>query len=414
MAMTVAPQWAARHVGLRGRSLLSRDRVLRYNRGVMRDLSDFSSNSSGMEHRTFDLVLAIALRLGVVVLLGSWCFAILRPFLIPVVWAVIIASAGAPLRDTLRARLHLNRLWSAVVFVVLLCSVLLVPAVMLSGALFESVRSTATRLQSGELHIPPPPAWLQQWPAIHRAISPWWAKAATDFAGFVQTIRPQLQDLGEWLLRLVAGTGLALLQFCLAIVVSGIVLYHDRAMVSSARQLAARLGGERGVALVQVAGSTVRSVTRGVLGVALLQAALAGVGFVVVGLPGAGVWALVAFVLAIVQVGVLPVIVPAVAYVFVKQSTAVAVAFLVWSVLVGGLDNVLKPILLGRGVQVPLLVVFMGTIGGLMAWGMIGLFVGSVGLVVGYQVFVAWLRLDAPASEFAEDSNLDTELTQRS
>jgi predicted PurR-regulated permease PerM len=136
---------------------------------------------------------------------------------------------------------------------------------------------------------------------------------------------------------------------------------------------------------------TIRSVARGILGVAFLQSILAGLGFLAVGVPGAGLWALLCLLLAVVQIGIFPVVIPAVIYVFYTADTSTAVLFLVWGVLVSALDNVLKPMLLGRGVNVPMAVIFVGAIGGFLASGIVGLFIGSVILVLGYQLFMAWL-----------------------
>ena len=137
--------------------------------------------------------------------------------------------------------------------------------------------------------------------------------------------------------------------------------------------------------------ATIRSVARGILGVALIQSLLAGLGFLVIGVPAAGLWALLCLLLAVVQIGILPVLIPVLVYVFSTADTLPAVMFLLWSIFVGGLDNVLKPILLGRGVNVPMAVIFVGAIGGFLLSGIIGLFVGSVILVLGYQVFLVWL-----------------------
>ena len=145
-------------------------------------------------------------------------------------------------------------------------------------------------------------------------------------------------------------------------------------------------------------GATIRSVTTGILGVAFIQSVLAGLGFLAVGLPGAGLWAVVFLIAAVLQVGML-VLIPAVVYVFAVSSMTKAVIFLVWCAIVGLMDNVLKPILLGRGVAVPIVVVFLGAIGGFVALGIIGLFVGAIVLSVGYKLFLAWINEGSPANQ---------------
>jgi predicted PurR-regulated permease PerM len=185
-----------------------------------------------------------------------------------------------------------------------------------------------------------------------------------------------------------------------AIVIAGVLLAHAEAGTRIAYAIATRFAGERGADFAGLAEATVRSVTRGILGVSIIQSLLAGVGFMVMGIPGAGLWALLCLLLSVVQIGILPITVPIVIYVFSTADTVSAVIFLVWSIFVGTIDNILKPILLGRGVQVPMAVIFIGAIGGFISEGIIGLFVGSVVLVLGYKLFLAWL--DAPPDAQAQ------------
>jgi predicted PurR-regulated permease PerM len=181
------------------------------------------------------------------------------------------------------------------------------------------------------------------------------------------------------------------LQFIFAVAIAGVLLARAEAGKGAAEAVALRLAGERGRDFAALAEATVRSVTRGILGVALIQASLAGLGFLAVGVPAAGLWALIALLLSVVQVGVFPVVIPVLIYVFFTADTLTAVLFLIWSIFVGSIDNVLKPILLGRGVAVPMAVIFVGAIGGFLSSGIIGLFVGPVVLVLSYKLFLAWL-----------------------
>ena len=182
-----------------------------------------------------------------------------------------------------------------------------------------------------------------------------------------------------------------MLQLLLSIVVSGVLLANAQAAYKMTRSLANRLFGEKGPEFQELVGSTIRSVTFGIIGVAIIQSAFAAVGFLVVGLPAVGLWAVIFLIAAVLQVGGL-ILVPAVIYVFATASTTKAVIFLVWCIIVGLMDNVLKPLLLGRGVAVPIAVVFLGAIGGFVAMGIIGLFVGAIVLSVGYKLFLAWLE----------------------
>jgi predicted PurR-regulated permease PerM len=186
-------------------------------------------------------------------------------------------------------------------------------------------------------------------------------------------------------------------QFFVSIVVAGFLLASSSQATNVSRKLAIHLFGDKGSQFEALAEATIRSVTTGILGVALIQTLFAGVGFAVVGLSGAGLWALLFLIAAVLQVGAL-VLIPAVIYVFATMGTAKAIAFLIWCIVVALMDNVLKPLLLGRGVPVPILVIFLGSIGGFMAMGIIGLFVGAIVLSVGYTLFLAWLDEDIPSA----------------
>jgi predicted PurR-regulated permease PerM len=194
-----------------------------------------------------------------------------------------------------------------------------------------------------------------------------------------------------------------MVQFVVAVVISGVLLAHAAAGERISTLIASRLADERGLEFERLMITTVRSVTRGIIGVALVQSILAGLGFLAAGVPGAGLWALLCLILGIVQIGVFPILVPAAIYVVAtSDSTLVTVLFLGWSIAVGLLDNILKPLLLGRGVDVPVVVIFIGAIGGFMTSGLVGLFIGSVILVLGYRLFLVWL--DEAASPASDDA----------
>jgi len=208
-----------------------------------------------------------------------------------------------------------------------------------------------------------------------------------------------LKAFGKWLLSGAAGVGLGILQFIAAIIIAGVLLAYTDTGTRTARTLSHRLAGERGGEYIDLAETIVRSVARGILGVALIQSLLAGIGFMAVSIPGAGLWTLIALFLSVIQIGVLPVTVPIVIYVFATADITVAIIFLIWSIFISTIDNVLKPILLGRGVKVPMVVISTGSIGGFISSGIIGLFTGAVILTLGYTLFLAWLNDTAdPAS----------------
>ena len=215
--------------------------------------------------------------------------------------------------------------------------------------------------------------------------------ASTNLTGLLQSFAPQIKALVPALLAASTGIGLTVLQFVLSLLLTGVLLAKSSSCIEVSHSLANRLFGDQGPEFEQLAGSTIRSVTNGILGVAVIQSVLAGLGFLVAGLPGAGLWTLIFLFAAVLQIGALA-LVPAVIYMFAIAGTTKAVLFLVWCAFVGLIDNVLKPMLLGRGVSVPTAIVFLGAIGGFVAMGIIGLFVGAIILSVGYKLFLAWLE----------------------
>ena len=246
-------------------------------------------------------------------------------------------------------------------------------------------------MKSGTSIIPPPPDAIDGWGIIAAPLKHVWSLAYRDLPALLQEYGSEIRAAIPSILSASAGLGSTFVQLLLSILVTGVLLANAESAYQVTCALAGRLFGERGPEFRKLVGSTIRNVTFGILGVALIQSACATIGFLVVGLPGAGVWAVVFLVAAVLQFGVL-VLIPAVIYVFATASTTAAVLFLVWSLIVALMDNVLKPILLGRGAAVPMAVVFLGAIGGFMALGIIGLFIGAIVLSVGYKLFLAWIE----------------------
>ena len=347
--------------------------------------------------------LEVGIRIGLLLLLVVWSFEIVRPFIVPVIWGIILAVATYPAYRRLNIALGGRSGLAATLITILLLVLLAGPMTMLAGTLIESARELAAQLREGQLRIPPPPESVATWPVIGQPLAAFWKLASVNLGEALERIGPQVRAAGVWLLAVAGGVGFGLLQFVFAIVISGILLAYAKGGERAADAIAVRLMGEQGPRFADLAGATVRSVSRGILGVALIQAILAGLGFLAVGLPAAGLLALLCLFLAVIQIGIAVVTIPAIIYIFATADTLPAVLFLVWAVFVTALDNVLKPILLGRGVQVPMAIIFVGAIGGFLAHGIIGLFVGSVVLALGYTLFRAWLR-ESRESEPAADA----------
>jgi predicted PurR-regulated permease PerM len=334
--------------------------------------------------------LEVSIHLSLIALLVVSCFLILRPFMAISAWGITIAVAGYPVYKKLQKILGGRGGLAAAVFSIVLLLVLIVPIALLAQTLIGGIQGLADRIQDGTLRIPPPPANVETWPIIGKKLSDLWSLASTNFAAVIQTFAPQLKGAVGGLLAVSASVGVGVLQVFVSIVIAGFVLANASACGKFSHKLAVQFFGSRGPQVEAMVEATIRSVTMGILGVAFIQAILAGLGFLVVGLPAAGLWALVFLIAAVLQVGAITLI-PAVIYVFATMATGKAVIFLIWCIFVGLIDNVLKPLLLGRGAPVPILVIFMGAIGGFAAWGIFGLFVGAIIISVGFNLFIAWL-----------------------
>ena len=335
--------------------------------------------------------LEASIHIGLAILLATACLWILLPFIPLIAWGIIIAVAAHPGFLRLQSALGGRSGLTAVVFTVALLALLIIPVVLLGQSMVEGVHTLTVHMKDGTLTIPPPPSGIANWPIIGAPLKSVWDLASTNLTSALQKFAPQLKSVIPEILSASAGIGLGVLQFLISILVSGALLANAKSGAKAARAMFNRFFGDKGPEIHQLVGSTIRSVTTGILGVALIQTVCAGLGFLLVGLPGAGLWAMIFLIAAVVQVGML-VLIPAVIYVFTIASTTKAVVFLVWCIIVALMDNVLKPMLLGRGVEVPIAVVFLGAIGGFMAMGIIGLFVGAILLSVGHTLFLAWLE----------------------
>ena len=363
------------------------------------NLPDQSSNNKLFVARTLEATIHV----GIVVLLLYWCFQIGRPFLQIIVWGIIIAVAIHPGYNRLKSAMGGRGRLAATLITLLAIIILLVPTYMLSGSLINTAKTYSAQLDAGTLSVPPPSESVRSWPVIGAPLYDFWSMASDNLGAAISKITPQLKKFGMPLLSAAAGAGVGILKFVVSIIIAGVLLANDAGGGQAARAIATRLARERGTEAVELAVATVRSVTLGILGVALIQTLLASLGFLVVGVPGAGFWALLVLILAVVQLPTILVLGPIIVYVFSTSTTVVAVVFAIWCILVGISDAFLKPLLMGRGVDVPMLVIFIGAIGGFVTSGIIGLFVGAIILALGYKLFLVWLNQDTPPGPEASE-----------
>lgn len=337
-------------------------------------------------------VVEISIRLGVIFLIVAWCLWILAPFVGIVVWALIIAIAIHTPHKRLSEMMGGRRSLAAVLVVVISLSALIVPAVLLSETLVNGAQNFAANLESGSFEIPPPPERVADWPIVGERVHELWSLANKNLSAAVERLGPQLQAVSRWLLGAAGSAGVAMLQLAASLVIGGVFLAKSPGRMIAIDRFATRIAGDRGPEFARLVRDTISSVVQGIVGVAVIQAILAGIGFIVAGVPAAGLWALLVLIAAVVQLPVTLVMIPPILLVFSSDAgTGVTVAFTLWCLFAGVIDSALKPLFFGRGVKVPTLVIFLGAIGGMLSMGIIGLFLGAVVLALGYELFTAWL-----------------------
>ncbi len=340
----------------------------------------------------YNPVIHYTLQLLALGLLLMACYFILYPFITLMVWASVLAITLYPLQKRIANRLRGRNGWAATIITVLMLAILIAPAVWLLLSTVKEVKELAELYRAGQFNIPPPPDNVKEWPLIGNKIFDLWSSANSNLTALVIEHTDQVKIVSLKFLDLLASTGKGILLFTLAVVASGVLLTYAKPSGEFAKTLFVKLLGKMGAEMTGLAEVTVRNVAKGILGVAFIQSMLAGIGFVLAGIPLAGLWIVICLVLAIVQLGILPVSIGVIIYIWGHGSTTTAVLLTIWMLIVGVIDNILKPIMLGKGAPVPMLVVFLGAIGGFMSTGFIGLFTGAIILSVGYKLLQTWLN----------------------
>jgi predicted PurR-regulated permease PerM len=338
-------------------------------------------------------VTEVAIRLSLVAALAVWCFLILKPFVMPLVWGIVIAVALSPLFFWLESLLGGRPKLAGTLFILLGIGALVIPTLLVSESFLEGVKWMRAQETNEAIHVPPPPSKVADLPLIGDRVHEVWTQASENLEATLGQFGPQVRSFTSWLLSTLTGFGAAFLVTIVAIVIAGVMLMHSESASRAARVIGARLGGSRGEASVDLATQTIRSVAYGVVGVAAVQAFLAAVGLFLADVPAAGLWAGLVLILAVAQLPPLIILGPAIVYVLATgDSMLIQVLFTIWSLIVSFSDIFLKPLFLGRGVEIPMPVIVIGAIGGMVRAGIIGLFVGAVVLAIGYSMFKAWMN----------------------
>lgn len=351
-------------------------------------------NSAATDRSFQKNAMASFVQIGALLLLLILCFRIISPFITVVIWAMIIAVALYPAHLALASKLGGRDTTSAVVFVLVGLTILIVPTYLTAGSSITALSTLGNGLQEGTISVAPPDESVADWPIIGQRVYNGWTEAAVNLEATLHKFQPQLAAFSEGVLRFAGSMFIGVLQFVFSIIIAGVFLVSAEGGYKTAVTLSSSLIGERGNALVDLSVATIRSVAKGVLGVAIIQAILSAIGLIVMGVPAAGLWAGAILILAIVQLPPLIVLVPIAVWVFSVADPVPATIFAVYAFIVSISDSFLKPLFLGRGMEIPMLVILLGAIGGAIALGIIGLFIGAIVLALGYEILKSWMETD--------------------
>lgn len=330
------------------------------------------------------------LTLGVLLAATFW---ILKPFLLALVWATMIAVATWPMLLGAQKHLRNSRGLAVLVMTVGMLLILILPVVLGVATILQNISKVKEWIKTMETSgLPLLPEWVGNLPVVGNLIAEKWAAAAAAGSeGLSVQIALYSQKALAWVVSNAGNMGMILVQLLITLVLTAVLYAQGEIAARGVKKFFRRLAGERGEEMVVLAGKAIRAVAMGIVVTALIQSAAGGLGLWVAGVPAAGLLTAVMFILAIAQVGVVPVLVVAVGWLFYKNVTVWAIALLVWTVVVGTMDNVIRPILIKRGADLPLLLILAGVLGGLVAFGVIGLFVGPVVLAVSYTLVREWV-----------------------
>lgn len=344
----------------------------------------------------------LAIRLGLLAGLVYWSYVLVQPFIAILLWGAILAVALYPVHQHLARWLGGRPTLSAILVTLLSLAVVVGPASWLAFGLVEALRWISEQLGEGRMTVPAPSESIKGWPLVGERIFDAWDLASSNLAEALKKLAPYAKPWLIWLLGVARSAGGEILKIVAAIILAGFLFIPGPRMVVNMRAFLAHVVPERSEEFVMLAGETIRSVSRGVIGIAMLQSLLAGLGFMVADVPGAGLFTFLVLVSGIAQVGSAIFLIPLIIWFWFTRDVTAATLFTLYIVPVGLLDNILKPIVMGRGSRTPIAVIVIGVIGGTLAHGILGLFIGPVVLAVGWTLLAAWMQEEVGLVRTAE------------
>ncbi|MCA1763761.1 MAG: AI-2E family transporter [Flavobacteriales bacterium] len=346
----------------------------------------------------------IALKIGLLGLIMYWCFKILSPFLIPLIWGIIIAIAVEPVYLWLNARLRKSPKISATVLSGLLIVFILLPSIFLVKSAVNEARFITNKVRSGEIDLTEASSTVKDWPVVGDFAHDLWSDVNTNLKGVLDDYEKEVVEVTKFLFKSAANAGFGIIQFLIAIIIAGVLLATPQTR-SITILLFRKAAGGFGSEFAKISEETIKNVVKGILAVAVIQSFVMGTGMVIAGVPLAGLWAVVVLFWSVVQLPTIILVIPLLIFIWSDLETGWAVFWTVFFVLSGAIDNVLKPILMGQGLPVPMFIIFLGAIGGLLWNGIIGLFIGSIVLSLGYKLLIYWLKRQSDNEAFTEVQN---------
>jgi predicted PurR-regulated permease PerM len=341
-------------------------------------------------HSIFDTTIRLFLMLIVIV----WCLLLMSPFVNIILWSLILTVALSPLHCKLTKKVGGRPKLVSGMILLAVVIIFFVPSWMLIDSLVDEVKELKTNYDNGTLAVPPPADKVKEWPIIGEKIYETWRSAHLDLEKIIIKHQVALTSLMGIVVKGTLGAIGSFLQIMAALCIASVLLAVG-GFSESSRKFFRKVAGKRGDEFADICVKTVGNVVKGIIGVALILALLNGICFLLAGVPYAGVWTTVVFVLGVLQVPLFFVTVPVIIYLFAMNSVLTAILWTALLLVVGLSDNILRPILLGKGAPVPMMVIFVGVIGGFIVSGFIGLFTGAIVMSLGYKLYLQWINSDS-------------------
>lgn len=346
-----------------------------------------TTTQSSLETRITDFV-----RIGVVALFAYWSFTLVAPFILFIVWAAILVVALYPLYAIMRRYLGGRGRLAAFLLTLICLTIIVGPLAAIALNFVDAAQSILSKMGDGSIAIPMPSESVRDWPVIGDRVYEAWVLAAANLEEALTRLQPSLLHAGGVVVTKIASAGVNLLGFVVSVIIAGFLFGSAPRLGEGIKQFASRIAGERGVGFVSLAAATVRNVARGVIGVALIQTLYAGLAFKFFNAPAPGVLAFLVLIFCIMQIGPALVLLPVIIWAWTAMDSFMALAFTVLLLPLLAIDNIMKPIMVARGLSTPILVILMGVIGGTLSYGLIGLFLGPIVLSVFYELVMAWVK----------------------